>query len=1095
MGCLNYLIKYVFMTPRLLSLLWIGLSIILLPAEQAFAQCATPSAIWLHTGQTSTALTFNWSTVPGATQYQIRFWEGTNPGDKTILEAFGPAPATLSGLKKATVYGVQIRTKCGNEVSAWSTAVNYLTASGSGFCTETFGVTATASGSNAVVSWLTSGAHTARYRLGTSGDWTVPAGGMAVSTVPFTIQGLQPGTYQVEVKRHCTGTSSVFVGTTVVIEQAPPPPPPPAGGCLANKNYGKNLSLLELLEIDLSFNTPSPYSFGSMIGVNDGGLVFRSFQNETTNPIARLTTEYRNFHTMDEDFDASIGNYADNIKPRQTTPEGTPSNMSRNKSYYQLYRNTHGFTRITGAVELLHYGPQSWKDKMYLESDWSASGPAGIRSSFGNYTKKFIDELAPANGNASQLLVSTFQVGNELWDYPVKADYHNLLQGAHDAFVAKYGQKSAGGWKMRFAAGAFQAYRSGNCSETLRDVSNCGGALQRHDFIGDYLDVPDCTVLKNLDIIDCHPYSFMPATTTWTYPENPSSEAWQIRNMAAWLQANRNSTTGVLNNTTLWSTEYGFDSNPTTGVGEQTQAAYLIRGLFMHSRYHFQKVFFYNAFDQVRVNDATYNSLYSSSGFWKQGTQPNNGNWPSPLPQHGATPKPSWYAMLDLKTRFGEHVFYKSLAEDSEVYAWIIAKPDGSDPYLVCWAPKQTSDANINQNIAVNRTLDWSGVLEGSYKIESGTGQTFTGDTNPGQTFAAASGTACGTTVLTAVRRNPAFIRLTACAACSNVTNAGGIIDPSPSSGQSPFNPGVIANDFPASGGTGGSIVYQWQQSTFNTNFTDIQGATSLSYDPPSMLQSAYFRRAARRSTCPDYLYSPSVLISVTSSCPTILSFRRVANTNTNCNPGSDYYYEIVLGNVTAGDQITLSGLPTNGLSTTLSSLNGIPFTTQTFFNQIQYVDASTSRWIVNASNGSTQTLRLYYCWANAYPNPVSLTTATSQCSGISKPCTGPNDFSGSGSAERNAETVAGLASEPFQFTVQPNPGNDYFLLAYQGPQTASATLQIFSVTGQLMAEYNLQQPANDAQWEIDSATFAPGMYYLTLKAGSEIKHVTWAKG
>ena len=172
---------------------------------------------------------------------------------------------------------------------------------------------------------------------------------------------------------------------------------------------------------------------------------------------------------------------------------------------------------------------------------------------------------------------------------------------------------------------------------------NCGVSLQRHDFIGDYLDVNDCNLLKDVDAIDCHPYSFLPGTTTWTYPENPVSEAWQIRNLAAWLQANKNESTGILNDARLWSSEYGFDSNPVSGVGEQTQAAYLIRGLLLHSRFHFEKVFFYNAFDQARPTDGSYSTLYYSSGFWRQGTHPANSSWPSPLPQHGATPKPSWY--------------------------------------------------------------------------------------------------------------------------------------------------------------------------------------------------------------------------------------------------------------------------------------------------------------------------------------------------------------------------------------------------------------------------------------------------------------------
>ena len=45
-----------------------------------------------------------------------------------------------------------------------------------------------------------------------------------------------------------------------------------------------------------------------------------------------------------------------------------------------------------------------------------------------------------------------------------------------------------------------------------------------------------------------------------------------------------------------------------------------------------------------------------------------------------------------------------------------------------------------------------------------------------------------------------------------------------------------------ATGGTG-SYTYQWQSSTNNTTFTDISGATSSTYDAPTISQTTYYRR------------------------------------------------------------------------------------------------------------------------------------------------------------------------------------------------------------------------------------------------------------
>lgn len=463
---------------------------------------------------------------------------------------------------------------------------------------------------------------------------------------------------------------------------------------------------------------------------------------------------------MDEDFDNSLGTYFENTKPKETSPEGTPAFMDRNKLFYTAYQS-HGFNDITAAVELLNYYPLSWKDKFFLESDWSVLGPAGIAGSFENYVKKFIDELAPAD-SAGQL-ISSIQIGNELWDYPIKKDYHSLLSGASKALNDRYGPKNAGGWKLRFIAGAFQAYRDNSCNEILQDVSNCGASLDRHDFIGDKLDVTDCNILRELDAIDCHPYSFLPRTLSWTHPENPFSEGLQIRHLAAWLQANRDSTTGVLWNTRLWSTEFGFDSNPASGVGEETQSAYLIRGFLQHSRYHFEKVFFYNAFDHSRESDPSYMYLYNSSGFWRLGTHPQNNAWASPLPEHGASPKPAWFGMLDVKSRFADHVFYKALLEDGDAYVYLLALPDGTDPYLVFWSPTSTDDQNVETDIFVNKQISWDGLLPVDYKINSVFAQEFANSSDPGKLYFAIAGDDCNGTSLHTIRRYPAFLKLTEC--------------------------------------------------------------------------------------------------------------------------------------------------------------------------------------------------------------------------------------------------------------------------------------------------------------------------------------------
>ncbi len=1152
---------------------------LVLSSLEVLAQCNPPASLWLLPPQTSTSLTLKWSPVLGASQFQLRYWESSAPDDKTIVDDCGPVPFTLRGLRKNTAYTLQVRSKCGNLISDWGVAINAATINSSGSCNNLpAGVLLSAGTANIGVNWASTGSHTIRYRLGNSGDWLVPTGALNLMSSPFSIVGLSPGMYQVEIKRNCSATASTYLsysttigdacgtpdapvvtpfvtsaelvlpstpGTTgynveyrlgtsgdwinggagvppSILPLSPPlmhstvyqvqiqaicnagvsgfsPPTtfttkPETGQCLANKNAGKNLSAAGILEINHKCNNPSPFTYSSMIGVNDGGLVFRSFQNETNNQITQLTTQFRNFHTMDEDFNTSMQGYDLNIKPKDTQPEGSPARTSYNKGLYTLYRQTHGFGNITGATELLQYAPQSWKEKIYKESDWSAAGPSGIMASFENYTKKFIDEFAPANGVGTQILVSNFQVGNELWDYPVKTDYHSLLLGARNAFVSKYGPKSAGKWKMKLVAGAFQAYRDNTCNSMLRDFSNCDGGLERHDFIGDYLEVADCMLLKDLDAIDCHPYSFKPATTQWTYPEDPSSETWQIRNLAVWLNANQDTNTGVLQNTRLWSTEFGFDSNPTTGVGEKTHSAYLLRGLLLHSRYHFEKVFFYNAFDFARPSDQYYNGLYNSAGFWKLGTHPANSAWASPIAAHGATAKPAWYGMLDFKARFGEHVFFKALVEDAEAYIILIAKPDSTDPYLLFWSPRQTNDNNINEDIPVNLALNFQGVLPGSLKVESTIGQSFAESALPGQTFSAASISSCGMLTLTRLRRTPAFIRLVPCLSCINITNPGSIVGPTISSGSAPFDPAIITNGADAGGGNGGIIEYQWQQSQDNVNFLDIPGATALTYDPPGIAQTTYFRRAAKRSTCSDFIFTTSIgLMVVQSICPKIRSFERIPHSNPVCNPDGDYFYRIVLNQVAMNEQIILTELPTNGIHIPMSMLNGVPLTPAIFFANLNYVGEGSLKWLVNANNGSTQTLQLYYCWTVQYPEPVDVTMATTLCSNQSTSCVegfNVDDPEIGSRGDRNA----GQSGETFRFTVAPNPGTDQLLLTYIGKPTDHATLRIVTTTGKCLSTQQVTGLENQLQWNLNTQDLPPGIYFVCLQTSEGVRWATWER-
>ncbi|WP_158824875.1 gliding motility-associated C-terminal domain-containing protein [Mucilaginibacter lacusdianchii] len=66
----------------------------------------------------------------------------------------------------------------------------------------------------------------------------------------------------------------------------------------------------------------------------------------------------------------------------------------------------------------------------------------------------------------------------------------------------------------------------------------------------------------------------------------------------------------------------------------------------------------------------------------------------------------------------------------------------------------------------------------------------------------------------------------------------------------------------PPTGGSG-NYSYQWQISTDNTNFTNIAGASTESYDPPVISTNTYYRRMVTSGSCTTPLISNAIMFTV----------------------------------------------------------------------------------------------------------------------------------------------------------------------------------------------------------------------------------------
>jgi hypothetical protein len=123
---------------------------------------------------------------------------------------------------------------------------------------------------------------------------------------------------------------------------------------------------------------------------------------------------------------------------------------------------------------------------------------------------------------------------------------------------------------------------------------------------------------------------------------------------------------------------------------------------------------------------------------------------------------------------------------------------------------------------------------------------------------------------------------------CNNVTAAGTI--GTNQSACTSLDPALFTSSVDASGGSGGSIEYQWYKSTTvatylgnEAQWTLIAGATSTTYDAPSVSATTYFVRLAKRTVCTNWLAANIITITITPVNFTVSA----GNSGTICTGGT----------------------------------------------------------------------------------------------------------------------------------------------------------------------------------------------------------------
>jgi hypothetical protein len=164
----------------------------------------TPTGVTLS-AITATSATVSWSTVTGAT-YDVQY----RPTGSTLWNTVPASTATvsISGLTSNTAYEVQVRSKCGSTMSAWSASVNFTTLTPA--CTATVPTGLAASGvttTSATLTWNTvnGASYDVQYRPTGTSTWT----NVGATTTSISISALTANTpYEAQVRSKCTSTTS-----------------------------------------------------------------------------------------------------------------------------------------------------------------------------------------------------------------------------------------------------------------------------------------------------------------------------------------------------------------------------------------------------------------------------------------------------------------------------------------------------------------------------------------------------------------------------------------------------------------------------------------------------------------------------------------------------------------------------------------------------------------------------------------------------------------------------------------------------------------------------------------------------------------------
>ena len=607
-------------------------------------------------------------------------------------------------------------------------------------------------------------------------------------------------------------------------------------------------------------NRPNYTTFQQLVGVN-GGTNWDGHADP--NPISGVLLNARSFHLMEIDYRYTGNPSTYNIQPcladcdeaymcypdsscELPGADGDESTLAYYKNRY-CSNWSRNFPTVFASLETINpyykngcgngFTVRPWPDKWYNAAEWGGDA-ATIERNAQIYGEAFAATFCP-NDPAKQCVVNVLEVGNEPWGVPGKEAYRAICRGMVRAMKNYYGSDRPENWRMKLSTAAFQAHNPDS---------------RQNDYIGDM--VPE-DVRPYFSYVNIHPYAFSIEERSLTAPPEATYGQFRfVEHLESWRAQH-------MPHARLNLSEIGWNSRDNgthfPGVGEATQAIYLIRSLLMASRYGADKAFIYSLFDRPE------DDLFNSTGL---------------IHNQDLHRKKAFHAISRLIELMGEKIFLKALSEDANedtgMYAYLFGDKDGKPTHLVAWLPDETNHEEIFPRGRSVRSLLFADpaiqpARSGYFRYLAWTDQ-FDANiskrpivsvdlNNPDQHYLMLS----AVPVIIPLQDTDVVIDANGAVVGKNSMDCSQLVLPNQILGEEadcePFQGSTLTEKEPIPLALG-DMVYQWQYSAnpWHLTWQNIEGATGPAFAPGLISESRWFRRGVRRPDCPDFSYSNPIL-------------------------------------------------------------------------------------------------------------------------------------------------------------------------------------------------------------------------------------------